>query len=66
MLITRTSLMSGITRKLDIPVTEEQVRNWENGMLAQLAMPNLTPGQREFIISGCIEEEWVEAFGDEE
>lgn len=58
MKITRKSILSGITRTLDIPVTEEQMQAWQNGALIQRAMPNLSDDQREFILTGIIGEEW--------
>ena len=52
---------------MDIPVTEEQLAAWDSGTLIQNAMPNLTPDQREFIMTGITPEQWVEMFrkGDE-
>jgi hypothetical protein len=58
MQITRKSLLSGITRTLGIPVTEEQMQAWQDGALIQRAMPNLSADQREFILTGIIDEEW--------
>lgn len=66
MIITRTSLISGIVRNRDLPVTEEQLRRWQAGEVAQRAFPHLSADDREFIISGCTQEEWDEAFGEEE
>lgn len=66
MLITRTSTFSGITRSIDLPVTQDQLDDWQQGKLIQLAMPQLTADQREFIISGATPEEWNEAFEDTE
>jgi hypothetical protein len=66
MKITRKSLFSGVERTLDLPVTEEQMRDWENGTLIQLAMPNLTPDQREFIMTGVTSEEWADEFSEDE
>lgn len=67
MLITRTSMISGIKRTIDIPVTEEQLQSWQNGsMVIQAAMPNLTPDQREFILTGVTADEWDAAFPDED
>lgn len=43
---------------MDIDVTQEQMDNWYNGMLIQIAMPNITAEEREFIISGIIQNEW--------
>lgn len=60
MLITRQSQWSGQVRTLDIPVTYDQLYEWERGTLIQNAMPNLTAGQREFLMTGIIAEEWGE------
>ena len=64
MLITRTSPFTGITRELDIPVTQEQLDAWQAGGLIQNIMPNLSAGQREFLMTGVIDEEWDEAFSE--
>ena len=56
--ITRTSIITGIERTQDIPVTQEQLNEWEGGTLIQKVMPELTPSQREFIMTGIIDEEW--------
>lgn len=66
MIIKRKSMVSGIERCLDLPVTQEQIDAWENGELIQNAMPDLTPDQREFIKTGTTAEEWDETFGEEE
>ncbi len=58
--ITRTSMISGITRTRDINVTQDQLDNWQNGMTIQKAMPHLSTDDREFIISGATPEEWDE------
>jgi hypothetical protein len=58
MLITKTSMISGIERTMDIPVTQEQLDSWSQGMLIQEAMPNLTPDEREFIKTGITNDEW--------
>lgn len=64
MLITRKSLLSGITRTMDLPITQEQVDNYNRGELAQRAFPNLSAGEREFYISGSTPEEWDEVMRD--
>lgn len=64
MKITRTSPFSGIQHTLDIPCTEEQLDQWSNGVSIQKAIPNLTPDQREFLMTGITAEEWEETFGD--
>lgn len=65
MLITKVSPFSGKEHTLDIPVTSEQLREWQSGRaLIQNAMPNLTPGQREFLMTGITDEEWDAEFGE--
>lgn len=66
MLITRKSMLSGIERTIEIPVTKEQIDKWENGALAQEAFPNITPTEREFIMTGVTDDEWDNAFQDED
>lgn len=58
MKITRKSMLTGIERTLEIPVTQEQLTAWEQGELIHKAMPNLTAAEREFIQTGINEEEW--------
>ena len=66
MLITRQSTWSGKVRTLDIPVTYDQLYEWERGTLIQSAMPNLTADQREFLMTGITAEEWGEMFERDE
>ena len=65
MLITRKSLISGNINTMSLPITEEQYNAWEQGTLVQVAMPHLTPDEREFVMSGITPEEWAETFGEE-
>ncbi len=65
MLITRRSQATGKVRTMDLPVTEEQLKRWESGELAQLAFPQLNANQREFIMTGVTQEEWDEMFGED-
>lgn len=65
MLITRKSLISGNINSMSLPITEEQYNAWEQGTLVQVAMPHLTPDEREFVMSGITPEEWAETFGEE-
>lgn len=59
MKVTRTSMVTGITRTIELPVTQEQIDVYHTGMgLLQDVFPNLTPGEREFIKSGITAEEW--------
>ena len=62
MKITRTSIVSGITRTKDISVTPEQLDSWANGSLIQEVMSNLTKDEREFIMTGITSKEWDSEF----
>lgn len=64
--LTRRSILTGITRTRDLPVTEEQLQDWLDGQLIQDAMPYLSPGQREWIMSGIEENEWDEHSSEDE
>lgn len=66
MQVTRTSVQSGVTRTLELPITPEQMAAFEAGALIQEAFPALTPDQREFILTGITAEEWDELFPPEE
>ena len=63
MLITRRSQVSGKENTMDINVTKEQIDNWQNGMLIQVAMPNISADEREFLITGITPQEWEKLFG---
>lgn len=64
-LIARRSPLTGKLNEMDIPVTHAQWTAWQTGTLIQVAMPNLTPEQREFLMTGLLPEEWDEAVGDD-
>jgi len=63
MKITRTSVF-GVTRTIDLPVTQQQINAWEEGALAQIVFNNLDASQREFIISGNTDEDWEKMFAE--
>lgn len=65
--ITRKSMLTGAERTMEIDVTFEQLHQWEiEGKPIQQVMPNLTAEEREFIMTGITDDEWNEAFRDEE
>lgn len=66
MKITRTSTLSGITRTREINITEEQLVQWKNGQHIQWVCPQLSPDDREFLLTGSTPEEWNEVFGEDE
>jgi len=57
-----------ITGKLVEIIVRRQalIDYYEKGMKAQDAFHDLTPGQREFFISGCSEEGWAQLYGESE
>lgn len=63
-MISRTSPFNGQTVKMNIPVTQKQIDDWKGGTLIQNAMPNLTPDEREFMMTGITPSEWDELFGE--
>lgn len=66
MKITRTSCMTNVTHSLEMDVTEEQIAAWKaDGRMIQDYFPQLTPDEREFILSGITPEEWYRAFPDD-
>ena len=64
MLITKVSDLTGNTSSMEIDVTNEQIALWKGGELIQDVMPDLTPDEREFIMTGSTSEEWDAAFGE--
>tara|TARA_R100001369_G_scaffold4012_1_gene12039 strand:- start:905 stop:1126 length:222 start_codon:yes stop_codon:yes gene_type:complete len=62
MLIGRGSIVTGSTSEMEIDVTEKQITLWMEGELIQNVMPNLTPVEREFLISGMSEAEQEKIF----
>jgi hypothetical protein len=61
MLIKRKSMITGIVREKDLDITVEQLKSWENGRsLIQQAFPQLNDDDREFILTGIVQDEWDE------
>ena len=66
MLIERTSMISGKTNSLELPITNAQLDRWTGGELIQNVFPDLEIDQREFLMTGITPEEWNRTFGEEE
>lgn len=58
MLISNTSVLTGITRTVDLPVTKAELERWSNGELIQYVFPHLSDDDREFLMTGITPEEW--------
>lgn len=63
MKITRRSILTGISRTMDLPITLEQVDKYIRGAFIQDAFPHLNDDDREFIKSGITAQEWEETCG---
>lgn len=63
MLVTKISMFSGSENTMDLPITEEQLTRWKSEkLLVQDVFPNLTPDQREFLMTGVTPQEWDQMF----
>jgi len=59
MKIVRTSQLTGKKHSMDLPVTMSQMKRFYSGKASiQNIFPDLSPSQREFILTGITEEEW--------
>ena len=66
MKITRTSIVTNMTRTREIDITPEQVLSWVAGAAIQDAAPHLDADDREFLMTGMTREEWQQSVGAEE
>lgn len=64
--ITRTSVLSDITRSMFLDITQEQLDAYNKGALVQNVFPNLSADEREFLMTGITSFEWDEAFVERE
>lgn len=56
-------MFTGVIRTIDLPITQDQIDRYNEGVLLQNAFPNLSAGEREFFKTGVTDEEWKETFG---
>ena len=67
MQITNISQLSGKENTMELDITEEQLERFynrrENGEYVQTIFPNLTQGEREFILTGITPTEWEQMSG---
>lgn len=64
--ITCMDLQKTITVEEHIESLDSSWYFWMNGKFIQEAFPNLSPDEREFLMTGITSEEWSELFTDEE
>ena len=63
MIISKRNVVTGQLNQMDLPVTEEQIIQWQRGELVQSIFNKLTPDQREFLLSGMLPGEWEKLLG---
>ena len=67
MIVYRRSPVSGLTNMLDLPLTETELRAIEHRTQPiQQVAPQLTPDQREFLMTGLTSADWSAIFSSEE
>lgn len=66
MKITKQSSLSGVEHTLDIDITEEEFQRVKMRFftkeLVQDILPNISRGEREFLMTGITQEEWDNTF----
>ena len=58
MKITKRSMFTNESHTMDLPITAAQLNQWQDGTLIQVAMPQLTVEQREFLMTGAVGDDW--------
>lgn len=66
MKISKRSRLTGVEHTMDIEVTSEQLDQIDGGRFVQDVCPHLSPGEREFLITGITPEEWDRLIGSDE
>jgi len=64
--VTKKSIISGRTNTMELDISQEQLDRWESvdKQLIQVAFPNLSSSEREFLMTGITPTEWNDTFGD--
>lgn len=62
MLVHKRSMISGKINEMELPITTEQLEDWQSGRLIQHVMPHLNDEQREFLMTGITPLEWKDQF----
>lgn len=66
MIVSRKDPMTGRIRSVSMNITPEQMAAYESGTVIQLAAPNLTADEREFILTGFLPEEFDALMADDD
>ena len=60
--VTRVSPLSGETNTIEMMLDERDLEAWQNGAFIQVALPYLSPTEREFLLTGITAQEWDDTF----
>ncbi len=63
MLVKKLNRLTGQVNEMELDVTQEQLCAFRDGMFVQDAFPNLTPTEREFMLTGMTVAEQKALFG---
>lgn len=66
MMITKKSPLTGNEHTMEIDITKTAIYAWECGELIQVAMPDISSEEREFIKTGYTPSDWKKMFPAEE
>lgn len=62
--VTKQSVLTGKETTMTLCFNEQDYQDWVDGKFIQDAMPYLTAGEREFLMTGITEAEWETAFAE--
>ena len=63
--VTMVSMFTEEVNSMQLPVSQDKIDLWlTGGGLIQDIMPDLSPDQREFLMTGMTPLEWTNMFGD--
>lgn len=63
MIIERKSIISGVIRRREVPIKDEDYESWKKGFGSITeCMPYLNDDDRSFVLAGITNTEWKEAF----
>ena len=65
--VTMVSMFTEEVNSMQLPVSQDKIDLWlTGGGLIQDIMPDLSPDQREFLMTGMTPLEWTNMFGDDD
>jgi len=65
MMFTKMSPVSKKANSLTLDVDPRDIARWQNGELIQVALPYLSASEREFLMTGILDDEWNKLFPKE-